>query len=67
MKNDPEAPRYTFTRSHRKDGKPGWTTRRRTGESGLTFSEAKRACDAYNADRSAAQIKAGHMMEFDRE
>lgn len=38
--------------------------RKRTVDTGLTYDEARRACQAYNANRSSREIKHGTKMEF---
>ena len=34
---------------------------------GLTYEEARRACQAYNAKRTARQVERGNKMEFTQE
>jgi hypothetical protein len=41
--------------------------RKHTVDTGLTYDEARRACQAYNDNRSSAQIRKGTKMEFTRE
>ena len=41
--------------------------RKRTVDRRLSYDEARRAADAYNRDRSAAQRRNGTMMEFESE
>ncbi|MDE2103156.1 MAG: hypothetical protein KGL39_38275 [Patescibacteria group bacterium] len=57
---------YTFLRSAR-----SWQTfasaRKRVVDRGLTYDEARRACEAYNSQRTAAQIARGTKMEFTKE
>jgi hypothetical protein len=58
----------TFTRSMR-SGVAGGTpyvglTKARTVDTGLTYDEARRACEAFNKDRTPRQIKSGTKMEF---
>ena len=38
--------------------------RKITQSTGLTYSQAKEECEAYNKNRTAAQIRKGTMMEF---
>jgi hypothetical protein len=38
--------------------------RKRTVDTGLSYNEARRACQAYNANRSSREIKRGTKMEF---
>lgn len=40
--------------------------RKITQSTGLTYSQAKAECEAYNKNRTARQIRKGTMMEFDR-
>jgi hypothetical protein len=39
-------------------------TKARTVDTGLTYDEARRACEAFNKDRTPRQIKSGTKMEF---
>jgi hypothetical protein len=41
--------------------------RKRTVDTGLTYDEARRACQQYNTDRTTKQINAGTKMEFTQE
>ena len=41
--------------------------RKRTIETGLTYDEAKRCCQNYNAARTSSQIRKGTMAEFTAE
>lgn len=43
------------------------SARKRTVDRGLTFDEALRACDRYNAELSEADRERGKRMEFERE
>lgn len=36
-------------------------------ETGLTYSEAQKACAEFNANRSEAEIEAGTKLEFEEE
>lgn len=38
--------------------------RKTTVDTGLTYDEARRACDNYNTNRTSAQIRRGTKMEF---
>lgn len=56
----------TFTRSAR-----NWEefarARKLTVSRGLTMDEARRQCNAFNDNRSKAQIRRGTKLEFDQE
>jgi hypothetical protein len=41
--------------------------RKITQDTGLSYEEARRRCEDYNANRNAAQIRKGTKMEFTRE
>lgn len=56
----------TFKRSCT-DWKSFGSARKITVDTGLTAEEALRQCEAYNANRTAAQIRKGTKMEFERE
>ncbi len=43
------------------------SARKVTVDTGLTADEARRACQEYNATRTAAQIRKGTKMEFTEE
>lgn len=43
------------------------SARKRTVDVRLTFDEARSACEAYNANRTKAQIRNGTKMEFVKE
>lgn len=38
--------------------------RKRTVDKGLTYDEARRACENYNKNRTPAEVQAGTKMEF---
>ncbi len=56
----------TFLRSAR-----NWeefsSSKKRTVDRGLTYDEARRACQAYNKSRTPAQVRAGTKLEFEQE
>lgn len=56
----------TFTRSAR-----NWqefaSARKRTVDTGLSYDEARRACEHFNSNRTAAQIRRGTKLEFTKE
>ena len=59
-----DSARYrTFKRSCRNWSEFG-SARKTTVDRDLTGDEARRACDAYNSSRTAAQIRRGTKMEF---
>jgi outer membrane receptor for monomeric catechols len=62
--NDPVY--YTFKRSCTNWGTYAYS-RKITVETGLTFSQAKQACEKFNGIRDARQKRKGTMMEFTRE
>lgn len=41
--------------------------RKITVDTGLTYEEARAACDRFNANRTPAQIRKGTKLEFTRE
>jgi hypothetical protein len=41
--------------------------RKRTQDRGLTYSEAQRVCENYNADRTPREVSRGTKLEFERE
>ena len=41
--------------------------RKTTQKRGLTYGEAQRCCERYNAERTSAQIRAGTKFEFEQE
>lgn len=41
--------------------------RKMTVDTGLTYDEAKRSCEQFNTNRTAAQIRKGTKLEFIRE
>ena len=41
--------------------------RKRTVHTRLSYDEARRACERFNAGRTAAQVRRGTMMEFTKE
>jgi hypothetical protein len=43
------------------------SARKITDERGLTLEEARRRCDDFNNNRTAAQVKKGTKMEFEQE
>ena len=53
----------TFKRSCRNWQEFG-SARKITEETGLTYEQAKERCEAYNAHRTAAQIRKGTKLEF---
>lgn len=40
------------------------TGRKITHDTGLTYEEARRQCEVWNANRTPAQIRKGTMLEF---
>ena len=42
-------------------------SRKITVDTRLSYDEARRACDGFNASRTAAQIRKGTMLEFTQE
>ena len=56
----------TFLRSARSFEEFG-RARKRTVDRGLTYDEARRSCEAYNASRTAREIKRGTKLEFTEE
>jgi len=57
----------TFYRTFKRSA-TNWETfahnRKITQSTGLTFAQAKEECEAYNNNRTAAQIRKGTMLEF---
>ncbi len=43
------------------------SARKITVDTGLTYDEARRACEQFNANRTAAQIRKGTKLEFTAE
>jgi hypothetical protein len=43
------------------------SARKITDERGLTYDEARRRCEAFNANRTSAQIRKGTKLEFEKE
>lgn len=56
----------TFKRSCT-DWKSFARSRKITVDRGLSIEQAKRQCDAFNDNRTAAQIRHGTKMEFEKE
>ena len=60
-----DSARYrTFTRSARNFDEFS-AAKKRVSDRNLSRDEARRACDAYNSSRTAAQIRNGTKMEFE--
>lgn len=57
---------YTFLRSAR-NFEEFASAPKITQETGLTYSEARAACQEYNNNRSAEEIEAGTKLEFTTE
>lgn len=56
----------TFKRSAR-NFREFSSRRKRTVDRGLTYDEARRACENYNKGRTASEKSRGTMMEFEAE
>lgn len=56
----------TFIRSCT-DWKSFAKARKITQDTGLSYHDAQRRCEDYNANRTAAQLRKGTKMEFTRE
>lgn len=54
----------TFIRSCR-NWREFASARKRTVDRGLSYDEARRACEAYNRNLTSRQIKRGTKMEFE--
>lgn len=63
----------TFKRSYKTDPNHPHVTnnflrgRKITEYTGLTYEQARQQCEDYNKNRTAAQIRKGTMMEFEKE
>jgi len=66
IKSNPVTSYRTFIRSS-KNWQEFGSARKHTVDRRLTYDEAKRACAAYNAERTPAQVRRGTYMEFEGE
>lgn len=64
--NLPALTYYTFTRSCR-NWKEFASAEKVTQETGLSYTEAREACENFNANLSESEIEAGTKMEFTAE